>query len=128
MAIVAYGMEEDFPNTMLELEERFSSDDACRDYLFQLRWPEGFLCPRCRHGKYWTHSKGLNAGTASFKLLLFLELFSRIPRSHSGFGSAPSDKLRARNIALARWGINVSLGLVVITLHGLGCINSGGLW
>jgi hypothetical protein len=24
-----------------------SSDDACREYLRQLRWPEGFVCPRC---------------------------------------------------------------------------------
>src|SRR3989304_8649878 len=27
--------------------------EACRDYLFQLRWPEGFRCPRCHHTKAW---------------------------------------------------------------------------
>lgn len=37
----------------MELEKRFSTEDACRDYLFQLRWPDGFYCPRCGHGKAW---------------------------------------------------------------------------
>jgi transposase-like protein len=50
---------EDFPRTMLELEERFSSEEACRDYLFRLRWPEGFRCPSCNLDKYWLRSNGL---------------------------------------------------------------------
>ena len=37
---------EDYPRTVLELETRFSTEEACRAYLFQLRWPEGFRCPR----------------------------------------------------------------------------------
>jgi transposase-like protein len=40
-------MAEDFPKTMLELERRFSDDATCRSYLAALRWPEGFVCPRC---------------------------------------------------------------------------------
>jgi len=40
-------MKEDYPRTLMELERRFSTDDACRQYLFQLRWPAGFVCPRC---------------------------------------------------------------------------------
>lgn len=38
---------------MSELEARFSSEEPCRAYLFQLRWPEGFRCPRCGGGKAW---------------------------------------------------------------------------
>ena len=38
---------EDYPRTVLELDDRFSTDEACRDYLAQLRWPDGFVCPRC---------------------------------------------------------------------------------
>lgn len=37
----------------MEFEARFSSETACRDYLFDLRWPDGFICPRCGHGKAW---------------------------------------------------------------------------
>ena len=40
---------EEYPTTMLELEGRFSTEEACRDYLAKLRWPEGFRCPRCAH-------------------------------------------------------------------------------
>lgn len=25
----------------------FSTEEACREYLFHLRWPDGFCCPRC---------------------------------------------------------------------------------
>jgi transposase-like protein len=44
---------EDYPRTLAELETRFSSEQACRDYLFQLRWPDGFRCPRCGGTKAW---------------------------------------------------------------------------
>jgi transposase-like protein len=47
-------MSEDFPRTLLELEERFSSEAACRQYLFALRWPGGFRCPACDGNKTWT--------------------------------------------------------------------------
>ena len=50
---------EDYPRTLLEAEERFSSEQACRDYLFRLRWPDGFRCPRCRHDEPWPRSNGL---------------------------------------------------------------------
>lgn len=44
---------EDYPQTLAELEARFSTEEACLDYLFCLRWPNGFLCPRCGHTKGW---------------------------------------------------------------------------
>jgi len=47
------GGMEDYPRDLIELEDRFSTEAACRDYLYQLRWPEGFRCPRCGHGEAW---------------------------------------------------------------------------
>lgn len=44
---------EDYPVTLLEFEARFATEESCRDYLFQLRWPDGFQCPRCGHPKAW---------------------------------------------------------------------------
>lgn len=44
---------EDYPRDLLELEARFSTEAACREYLFQLRWPAGFCCPRCGGRKAW---------------------------------------------------------------------------
>lgn len=50
---------EDYPRTVMELETRFSTEEACRAYLSQLRWPEGFRCPRCGHGRSWSMARGL---------------------------------------------------------------------
>jgi len=47
-----------YPKTILELEEWFATDEACREYLFQLRWPNGFVCPRCRASDAWPSSRG----------------------------------------------------------------------
>lgn len=44
---------EDYPRTIAELEARFSNEEACRTYLFHLRWPNGFHCPRCESTKAW---------------------------------------------------------------------------
>lgn len=46
-------MEEDYPKTLMELEERFSTESACRDYLTRLRWPGGFVCPDCQFKGGW---------------------------------------------------------------------------
>ena len=51
-------MVEDFPKTLLELERRFYSDEACRQYLIQMRWPDGFMCPRCRGRTAWPAQRG----------------------------------------------------------------------
>lgn len=48
---------EDYPTTLREFEARFSIESACREYLFRLRWPDGFICPRCgMHGGWSTKS------------------------------------------------------------------------
>lgn len=45
---------EDYPQSIAEFEHRFSSEKACRDYVFRLRWPDGFRCPKCgTGGKVW---------------------------------------------------------------------------
>ena len=38
---------EDYPRNLREFDVRFRSEEACREYLLQLRWPDGFRCPRC---------------------------------------------------------------------------------
>ena len=44
---------EGYPKNVAEFEARFSSERACRDYLFMLRWPGGFTCPRCGTQRAW---------------------------------------------------------------------------
>ena len=30
-----------------ELRQRFQTEEACEAFLFEQRWPEGFVCPKC---------------------------------------------------------------------------------
>ena len=50
---------ENYPRTLIDFETRFGTDEACRSYLSQLRWPDGFVCPRCGGREAWTMSRGL---------------------------------------------------------------------
>lgn len=50
---------EDYPKTAIEFEQRFTTEEACIKYLAKIRWPEGFCCPRCGHGKAWVTEKGI---------------------------------------------------------------------
>ena len=68
-------MAEDYPKNLMEFEARFATEAACREYLMQLRWPEGFVCPRCHARGAWLanrarlicpacrHQGSLTAGT-----------------------------------------------------------------
>lgn len=48
----------DYPQTGLELGDRFRSEADCLDYLAKLRWPNGFVCPRCEAAGGWQASRG----------------------------------------------------------------------
>lgn len=50
---------EDYPRNIMEFEHRFSTEEDCRKYLFQLRWPKGFQCPRCKNQEAWKTSQEL---------------------------------------------------------------------
>ena len=52
-------MVEDYPRTLMELEGRFLAEQTCREYLFALRWPEGFSCPQCAGKSTWPMKRGL---------------------------------------------------------------------
>lgn len=43
----------DYPKDLIEFEKNFSTEEQCRDYLFKLRYKDGFRCPHCQHEKYY---------------------------------------------------------------------------
>jgi transposase-like protein len=43
--------------SLLEFQEKYRSEEDCQNRLFELRWPEGFVCPRCKHSKYYNLPK-----------------------------------------------------------------------
>lgn len=38
-----------FPTTLPEFQRVFPDDKACAKYLERVRWPTGFICPKCSH-------------------------------------------------------------------------------
>jgi transposase-like protein len=46
-------MDEDYRKTQIDMERRFATEDACREYLTKLRWPTGFICPFCQGEGGW---------------------------------------------------------------------------
>jgi transposase-like protein len=50
---------EEYPRTIIEFEQEFATEDACRKYLFRIRWPKGFRCPRCQGEKAWLTAREL---------------------------------------------------------------------
>ena len=69
-------LAEDYPTDAVEFERRFCTEDACRRYLAEQRWPDGYRCPRCDHDRGWPiesrnliqcascdHQASLTAGT-----------------------------------------------------------------
>ncbi len=49
----------DYPRTLQELEARFGTEEACRGYLARLRWPGGYVCPKCEGSEGWPTKRGL---------------------------------------------------------------------
>lgn len=37
----------------MEFEKMFSNEKRCLDYLTKIRWPHGFICPRCGGHEHW---------------------------------------------------------------------------
>lgn len=42
-----------FPRSLVEFQKRFPTDEACGEYLALVRWPQGFVCRDCGHGRGW---------------------------------------------------------------------------
>ena len=37
---------------MMEFIEKYGTEEQCREQLFNSRWPNGFVCPKCGHTEY----------------------------------------------------------------------------
>jgi transposase-like protein len=48
----------DYPPSYAELRTWFRDDASCLDYLEWLRWPTGFVCPRCQGSRAWRMGDG----------------------------------------------------------------------
>lgn len=41
------------PKSLIEFSHRFATEEACAEYLFSMRYPNGYVCPKCNSGHAW---------------------------------------------------------------------------
>src|SRR5689334_23678937 len=71
------------PGSLPEFEARFPDDEACARWLFGKRWPDGFRCPGCGHGKGWELGRGtLLVGCARCRRQTSVTAGTVLHRSH----------------------------------------------
>jgi hypothetical protein len=76
------------PKNLMEFAHRFATDERCAEYLFELRHPDGYVCPKCGSTKAWSvaekpgmmicdrgHKISVTAGTAMQRTKLPLHLW-----------------------------------------------------
>ena len=39
--------------SLLGFQKTFATEEACFEHLRAMRWPDGFICPRCGYDKAW---------------------------------------------------------------------------
>ncbi len=40
---------QEYPMNLQELKKEFATEKQCLDYIYQIRWPDGFCCPKCKY-------------------------------------------------------------------------------
>lgn len=54
-----FTISNDFPRSEIEFDARFSKPEACYEYIFKHKWPDGFVCSKCENEQYWLSSRKL---------------------------------------------------------------------
>ncbi|HBF38172.1 MAG TPA: hypothetical protein DDW50_12730 [Firmicutes bacterium] len=39
------------PQSLIQFQQYFSTEEVCVKYLYQIRWPNGWVCPKCQSKK-----------------------------------------------------------------------------
>jgi len=60
--------EELYPKDFQEFLTQFKSEDDCWDYIFQMRWADGYICSKCKSNKYWlTQEKIIHCSSCGYE-------------------------------------------------------------
>ena len=128
---------EAYPRTLVEFEKQFATEGACRLYLEQLRWPDGFRCPGCGGAEAWRMGRGLwlcercrrqisvTVGTVFERSRLPLSLWFRV------MWHVTNQKNGASALTIQRlldWGATKRLGRGCTNCAGRWCVRGGIAW
>src|ERR1700719_3464806 len=112
----------------MELEANFATEEACRVYLAQLRWPAGFRCPRCGSEKAWVvrglwECGGCGSQTSVTAGTIFQDTRTPLPVWFRAMWWITTQKNGASALGLQR-----VLGLKSYETAGHGCTSCAAPW
>lgn len=59
---------EQYPRDFQEFLVQFKNDEDCWNYIFEMRWPNGYVCPKCKSSKYWlTEQKMIHCSSCGYQ-------------------------------------------------------------
>jgi len=59
---------EKYPKDFQEFLVFFKSEEDCWNYISEMRWPEGYICPKCGSNKYWlTENKLIHCSECEYQ-------------------------------------------------------------
>jgi hypothetical protein len=120
---------EEYPRNLTEFEALFATEEACREYLYRLRWPDGFRCPRCGGGKcwpvrvVWLQCVGCGPQTSVTAGTVFQDTRTSLKLWFYAMWWVTTQKNGASALGLQR-----VLGLKQYQTSGLGCTNCVAPW
>ena len=103
------------PRSLRDLAQRFGTEEACEAFLFTLRYPQGFACPRCGSTRAWRvarrgmmgcakgHRTSLTAGTVMHRTRQDLVTWFHAAYLMSTFTPGISALQFQRHLGLARY-------------------------
>ncbi len=61
---------EHYPKDFQEFLAKFKTDEDCWNYIFEIRWPDGYICPKCKNSnKYWlTEQKLIHCSSCGYQV------------------------------------------------------------
>lgn len=61
-------INEQYPRDFQEFLVQFKNDEDCWNYIFKMRWPNGYVCPKCNSSKYWlTEQKMIHCSSCGYQ-------------------------------------------------------------
>jgi len=68
--------------SVIQFQQLFNNEKSCRDYLFKLKWPQGFICPKCGNTRYYLVKKRLLCQCAECKTQTSVTAGTILHRTH----------------------------------------------
>ncbi len=118
-----------YPANLVELMDLFPTEESCLEYLSLIRWPDGYVCTRCKSKDAWKMSSGLyRCQACRYDSSVISGTLFQEHTNHFDYGFMPYGMWLAKRTVSAHSDYKKRLGWVVATQHGNGYTSCVGRW